>query len=254
MFTLPGMHNSPGIFAKEDRYRPIMIHIESISKEGQNIDSVHKCEYLSGSKGALAIADANNQYMYGIIPTIVNHIMSYTCLTQLKVEHQETGASTSTGIMSNVYESFVLLSKKHYTSRLFNGEMHDKGISYVRRTGSYLRNVAMRKFLKVLLETSDTNEILQRVQNEYRALKAAVQRGESRLMVVRTTDMGYTGDYVNICIRGSNQSTRVQASMFDPRTMYYDRKYYVAILMRCLEAIIGATGLPDATSLIAHTM
>ena len=187
MFTVPGMHTSPGVFAQEDRYRPIMIHIESISKEGQPIDSVHKCEYLSGSKGALAIADANNKYMYGMVPKIVNHIMSYTCLTQLKVEHQETGASTSTGIMSNVYESFVLLSKKHYTSRLFNGGMHDKGISYVRRTGSYLRNIAMRKFLAVLLETSDTTEIVAHIQNEYRSLSAAVKHGQRSLMVVRTT-------------------------------------------------------------------
>ena len=160
MFTLPGMHNSGAIFAREDLDRPIITYIESISKNGQTVHSVHKCEYLSGSKGALVIADDNNQYMYGIIPKIVNYIMSYTCLTQLKVEHQETGASTSTGIMSNVYQSFVLLSKKHYTSRLFNDEMHDKGISYVRRTGSYLRNTAMRKFLRVLLETSDINSAL----------------------------------------------------------------------------------------------
>ena len=70
--------------------------------------------------------------------------------------------------------------------------MHVKGISYVRLTGSYLRNIAMRKFLAVHLETSDATEIVTHIQNEYRSLSAAVKYGQHSLMVVRTTEMGYT--------------------------------------------------------------
>ena len=62
----------------------------------------------------------------------------------------------------------------------------------MRRTGSYLRNIVLRKFLAVLLEISDAIEIVTHIQNEYRSLSAAVKYGQHSLMVVRTTEMGYT--------------------------------------------------------------
>ena len=55
-------------------------------------------------------------YMNGLVPRIVNHILSYTCLVNLKIEHQDTGIQIGSNIQSSVYMSFCANSFHFYYS------------------------------------------------------------------------------------------------------------------------------------------
>ena len=88
--------------------------------------------------------------LQGLVPNIVNHIMSYTCLTKLRLGRQETGVQIGHGIHSIVYKAFVLLTKKHYSAKLFDDTHMTKGISFVRRSGAIITDVAYKRFLHIM--------------------------------------------------------------------------------------------------------
>ena len=253
MFTFKDMHNAPGAFASHSRKRPIDGHIESLTSSPKFRSVPHLCEYIAGSSGTSDMFGSEMRYMNGLIPKIVNEVMSYTCLTRLRVEHQETGVALDSHIQSNVYMSFCLLARKHYIAKLYDLSVTSKGVSYVRRTGSVLGNVANIAFLKILIESQDRDYIALAVSREYNALKIAVTRQKRHnLMIVRQSVMGDTHDYVNVVRKGTGVKERILASSFTTRSMSYDVQYYYDILKRCVERCVICADIPDAHAISVY--
>ena len=78
--------------------------------------------------------------MCNIMPRIIKLIMSYTCMQHLKIEHQDNGSNLVSGINSSIYRRFIVFRKKHYAGRCYDGSTEDKGVSYVRRSGSNMKD------------------------------------------------------------------------------------------------------------------
>jgi hypothetical protein len=192
-------------------------------------------------------------YMNGLIPRIVNKVMSYTCLPQLKVEHQETGVSLDSQIQSSVYMSFCLLARKHYCAKLCDGSLTSKGVSYVRRTGSVLANVAIIAFMRILMRSQDREYIAAAICREHNALRIAISSQQrDNLMVVRESIMGHTNNYVNIVWKATGIRERVLASSFTAKSMVFDTQYYQSILKRCVQRCVVCAGIQDAHAITVY--
>jgi hypothetical protein len=89
---------------------------------------------MAGSKGAFRCNDKHMLPICNIVVKILNIVMSYTCLTGLSVEQQDTEFTMSTGYNSVIFPSFMVVSKKHYVGMLRDQSLYTKGMNYVRRT------------------------------------------------------------------------------------------------------------------------
>ena len=146
-----------------------------------------------------------------------------------------------------------LLARKHYIAKLYDLSVTSKGVSYVRRTGSVLGNVANIAFLKILIESQDRDYIALAVSREYNALKIAVTRQKRHnLMIVRQSVMGDTNDYVNVVRKGTGVKERILASSFTTRSMSYDVQYYYDILKRCVERCVICADIQDAHAISVY--
>ncbi len=93
-------------------------------------------EFVAGNKNAFACNDKHLLPICNIVGKVLNIVMSYTCLTDLSVEQQQTEFTMSTGHNSVIFSSFMVVSKKHYVGMLRDQSLYTKGINYIRCSGS----------------------------------------------------------------------------------------------------------------------
>lgn len=249
MFTLGGNSNSMNAFMRNDRYRPIQDYVDVLMRDSEHISVPHLCEYLAASPGSERLYSSHMTTVRGLVPKIVNRIMSYTCLTDLKVERQDTGVKIGDGISSSVYKSFVLLTKKHYSAALRDDTHITKGISFVRRSGAIITDIAYRRFINIMQQNSTPSSIVKDIRREYRSLYVQVTKGSGlnhAYMVIRTTVMGITDDYISVLVSSDKQPIKVLKSEYNDSTMVYNTKYYLGLLDRCLASILDALKVADS--------
>ena len=93
------------------------------------------------------------------MPKIINLIMSYTCMQHLKIEHQDNESNIASGLKNSVYRRFIVFGKKHYVGGCYDGSTEDKGVSYVRRSGSKLKDYCLIKFIDSVMKINIYDEI-----------------------------------------------------------------------------------------------
>ncbi len=93
-------------------------------------------EFVAGNKNTFACNDKHLLPLCNIVVKVLNIVMSYTCLTGLSVEQQQTEFTMSTGHNSVIFPSFMVVSKKPYVVMLRNQSLYTKGMSYIRCSGS----------------------------------------------------------------------------------------------------------------------
>ncbi len=123
-------------------------------------------------------------------------------------------------------------------------------MSYVRRSGAVLTNVAYNCFIHVIQSVSNTNQMIDAIWCEYHALLTHIvpnNQVNHCYMVINATVMGVTDEYVNVIIKSNNTPTRVLRSAYNTNIMIYDTKYYRNLLNNCVASVARALGLPNAS-------
>ncbi len=93
-------------------------------------------EFVAGNKNEFACNDKHLLPIGNIVVRVLNIVMSYTCLTGLSAEQQQTEFIMSTGHNSVIFPSFLVVSKKHYVGMLKDQSLYTKGMTYIHRSGS----------------------------------------------------------------------------------------------------------------------
>ena len=114
-------------------------YVASMMNDKPTISLHTVSEYISRSSGCENTFPKKFYYMCDIMPSIINLIPSYTCMQHLKIEHQDNGSKLASGINSSVYRRLVVFVKKHYMGGCYDGYTEYKGVSYVRISGSKLK-------------------------------------------------------------------------------------------------------------------
>jgi hypothetical protein len=151
----------------------------------------------------------------------------------------------------------VLLAKKHYSATLHDDTHLTKGISFVRRSGAVITDVAYRRFIGVMQKHERGPRMVDAIKQEYNCLRIQITPGPGmnhNYMVVRTTVMGVTDDYVNVLMGSDRVATRILKSDYDRNTMVYHKKYYVTLLDKCLDTVLGALKVTDASFIKASAI
>ena len=73
-----------------------------------------------------------------------------------------------------MYQSFLLLAKKQYSARLFDGTHSSKGISFVRRSGPVIVNETYKKFIHELQVNNTNKRRWECLEAEYWTLHAHI--------------------------------------------------------------------------------
>lgn len=143
-----------------------------------------------------------------------------------------------------------MLTKKHYSAKLFDDTHVTKGISFVRRSGAVITDVAYSRFLSVMQSCASKHSILNAIRDQYRLLRISISTRSSTVhpyMIVRYTRMGRTNEYVNVKMHQDKRvsCTRVLRSDFNSNTMVCNYDYYISLLDKCTDTIAKALGLID---------
>ena len=109
-------------------------------------------EYISGSPGCDNTLPKKFYYMCNIMPRIINLIISYTCIQHLKIEHHGNESRLASGNKGCVYRWFIVFGKKQYVGGCYDGSTEDKGVSYVSRSGSKLKDYCLIKFIDSVMK------------------------------------------------------------------------------------------------------
>jgi DNA polymerase elongation subunit (family B) len=192
-----------------DRSKLISSYVHSLICN-TNLSRYQVLELICGSthESKQPLLLVNN--MHGCITRIVNHVMSYTCVSGLKVESQETGCTTSHGTDSYVFDKMMILASKHYIAKDMNGNSYSKGVSYVRRTGAKIQDVAAKSFSDIVLSSSSTKDSIMGLRREYmRLVTGLCTRSALEQFKIRATRNGMTKDHIRIIPeRGNSKSAR----------------------------------------------
>ena len=127
-------------------------YVASMMNDRPTISFHTVSKYISGSSGCENKFPKKFYFMCNIMPRIINPIMSYTCMQHLKIEHQDNGSKLASGINSSVYRRLVVFRNKHYVGGFYDGSTEYKGVSYVSRSGSKLKEYCLIKFIDSVMK------------------------------------------------------------------------------------------------------
>ena len=172
------------------------------------------------------------------------------------MESQETGCTTLHGTDSYVFDKMVILASKHYIAKDMNGNSYSKGVSYVRRTGAKIQDVAAKSFSDIILSSNSRRDTIERLRREYTRLVTGLSsRNAPEQFKVRATRNGITKDYIKIIPeRGNSKSARY--AEFEKVELEgdvnIDVRYYIESIRTCLNSVCKSIGLPDETFITHH--
>lgn len=141
-----------------------------------------------------------------------------------------------------------VLASKHNIARDPSAKLYSKGVSYVRRTGGRVQDIASQRFSEIILSTGSTNQAVISLRCEYTRLRTMITQGKYRdLYRVRATKNGRTRDYVRV-VPGGPRDTSARFVAFDAGDLeIVDSSYYISALQSILRSICKCIGLPDET-------
>jgi hypothetical protein len=64
----------------------------------------------------------------------------------------------------------MILASKHNIAKDMNGNSYSKGVSYVRRTGANIQDVAAKSFSDIVLSSSSRGDVVRKLRREYKRL------------------------------------------------------------------------------------
>ena len=199
------------------------------------------CEYLSGSQGTLHMAPRSCSALHGMMPLIINHIMSYTCMKNLMIVHQSTGTSHGSIVNTSVYDKLIILKMKHYIGVCLDGTKQSKGVSYVWRSGAVLNAHSLETFINVVACHTSTQDIVSHMQIEYDVMKhTVVAMSNIEMLHIRASIRGVTSLYIKVL---SDSTPYVDEFKFDTSTHTVNLAYYTRILDSTLLSVCMATGI-----------
>jgi len=238
MFCMPGSRTSYGHPFRVPHQCPIRPYLAQLHRY---CTPELVCEYVCGSRGSEQLCPKECSSVRGVVPKIVNAILSYTCANTLELEHQSTGCTTPSGIESCVVSRLLVTARKHYVGLLSDGTTIDKGVSYVRRSGAQLKNECVRRFSMAVMTHSNPTDQVGALTVEYRHLCAMVRDGKSpHTFVVKTTINGVTGSYIKV---DHPNVSNVSLNEFSIGTYNIDAEYYMKIIHDVLSNICKCSGL-----------
>jgi len=211
-------------------------------------------ELLCGGGPTVSSLNRHHRPFKACIAKILNHIMGFTPFVNLVIEAQETGSKTTDGEDTFVFHKMAVFASKHYVAKDASGGLYSKGVSYVRRTGARVQDVAAKKFIQIALSTYSLQSVIAALRIEYSRFKTRILSGVySELYMVRATKSGVTKDYVRIIGQGPRTLAAKYAEFEDLEQDDIDEEYYIDILDSCLRSICVCIGLSDET-LITRTV
>jgi hypothetical protein len=147
----------------------------------------------------------------------------------------------------------VVLSSKHYIARDMSGNPYSKGVSYVRRTGSLVSDLAATQFSGVILGTSSRESAIKNLKSEYwKLINKIKSKRHPEIYRVRATKNAITKDFVRILPRsGVNKGARYaefEQQQQDEETL--DLEFYKEVVKSCLKSICKCIGLADEKFII----
>lgn len=125
MFCIPGDQVEFASPLRQPFRRPIQAYLDFLWDNMSMKDPGMLSEYISDSSGCSILCPKSCDPLRGRAMRIVNTIMSFTCVTQLKVEHNNTKCILDCGITSSVYKRLLIMQKKHYIALLNDGSGRD---------------------------------------------------------------------------------------------------------------------------------
>ena len=117
-------------------------------------------------------------------------------------------------------------------------------------------NAAYRRFVNVMQTSARGPLMITAIKREYQSLRIQIRPGSAlndTYMIVRSTVMGVTSDYVNVLVGSKRLATRVLKSDYNRSTMIYNEMYYVAMLDRCMDVVLGALNVKDTSFMKTNT-
>lgn len=223
------------------------------------------CSLLSANENVYYVPNRHITMMQGVVPKIVNMILSFTHLTDLKVEHQDVSDSTilGQGLPDRVHKRMIILAKKHYATINNQDEIESKGVAYVRRTGSVLRDACTKRFISIILKSQDREQAIIALNRRYNCIRSSLmlQTNVDIYDIVATVD-GKTGRYRKVIDSINRKSKYIEVdNMNDWEEFEYnqldnteiDSRYYLDILDRCMDSVSKTFGFHDRFEIIMRT-
>ena len=228
---------------------PIHTYISRTGYETCDRINERVAEILCDSKGLNMAYNSSLGHLRGLVPKLINKILSYTCVNKLLIEHESTGHVTEQGIHSSVRKRFLILKKKNYVSMLQDYSIKSKGVSYVRRTGAALRDDTLLCFVRVALEEDNPTDQRRCLAFQYKRFVMSVNnKTPVTLFHIRQTVGGKTGNYLKIAHPNINY---ISVADFSVGVYKLDQRYYTSIIMKSLDAVCRCIGWADSDSVTA---
>lgn len=250
MFCLPYRSIDYGNPINTGNERPIAIYLVSLMNDLTVKDLGAVCEYICDSKGATVLTGRQHNHLRGLVPKILRHIMSYTCVAELNAEHASTGCILKYGIESRTYKRLIVMQKKHYIGMHHDGSRDSKGVSYVRRTGADLKDKALMMYSNVVLKYESLGEKVRHLRLQHRRLLNMIDQGTPlSLFHLYVSVMGNRGCYIKVL----HPNVKYVPAK-DPSLGSYtiDSGYYRKIVEDVLTTICSSIGLPDSDIIRSH--
>lgn len=200
-------------------------------------------EFICGNVRSLGCTDPHLLPISNIVVKILNKIMSYTCLTRLSVEQQETDSTMPVEYKSLVFPSFMITSKKHYVGMRRDGQLYTKGMNYIRRSGSMLSSVATQEFVKIALSNEGINVIKLNLSRTCSELKWKISCGKyPQLLNINMKYMGKRANYIRVAPVTGGQYKYVESHVV-PGVYTIDSNYYMNKIRTSLVLVTNALGI-----------
>ena len=147
-----------------------------------------------------------------------------------------------------VFHKMAVFASKHYVAKDASGDLYSKGVSYGRRTGARVQDVAMKKFVGIALSSYSLEKAIRALKIQYSTLKTQIMSGRyNELYMVRATKNGTTKDYVRVLEQGPRTLAAKYAEFDELNQSNMDEDYYINVLNTCLRSVCVCMGLPDET-------
>ncbi len=231
----------------------IPCYVSSIS-DRYNMSRKEVLEYVSGSSCFDDLLSTTDRNIQGCICRIINHVMSFTPFYNLLIESQETGTLTSDQLDTFVFHKMMVLASKHYVAKDRSGKLYSKGVSYVRRTGAEVQNIAMKEFSDVVLSTNNTSAAIHGLRRSYSIIfNKLVSRRYPELFNVRTTRGGVTRNVVMLTTESARSKAIRHAELSEEDAVEpINVDYYVKSVRSCLRSVCKCIGLPDEEMIVNY--
>ena len=106
--------------------------------------------------------------------------------------------------------------------------------------------------MDILWCTQNKTDVITLVRREYYALLRTVTSGNNlNIMRVRASIAGQTGDYLNVVMLTDGSRRRVPVTQYNRMHMCFDTKYYKGLLISCVDRVVLAAGISDASVILS---